>query len=345
MRPFTALMFAGALAVSALTVAPIRAAEIPEDVDAKTLKKAQERFEREFDTADIDYKLKAIRTYSKHQHKSIAKHLLKLMRKAEKHERAALARGLGTQLSSAKSAGAKLVKIAEEQEEEEHKVVTACVDSIGDLEYRKADKTLKKLIHHLEDDVVAAVFTCYGKWKSDEAMIEMLSFFNKYPDEKSFATGTVTVDTGAAGSEDANAAKAKWKSKYGGQRNWRPRPICTKALIAALKEITGFGFRRPEDLKRYMDAPEKYVDPETIADRIDEPTRMKIYAKWWQIKDRAAALAKDEIPGETENPERAKVYRKHLYGYRGQILKKHKMELSELDVIVEDGDKRGWPKK
>ena len=115
-----------------------------------------------------------------------------------------------------------------------------------------AQKDLKKLIHHVDDGVVAAVFTAYGTWKSDGAMREMLGFFTRYPDEKSFATGSISVDTGSAGTEDAEAAKAKWKSKYGGQRGWRPRPECTKALLAALKEITGFGFRRPEDLEEYL---------------------------------------------------------------------------------------------
>ena len=58
-------------------------AEIPPDVDAKKLKSAPETFKRSYDTADIDFKLKAVRKYAAVQHKSIAKHLMKLLKEKD----------------------------------------------------------------------------------------------------------------------------------------------------------------------------------------------------------------------------------------------------------------------
>jgi hypothetical protein len=320
-------------------------AEIPPDVDAKALKSAQERFKRSYDTADIDFKLEALKKYASVQHKTIAKHLVKLLREDDPNVRAEIAKGLGKQRSSAATVGKKLVKLIDEtdRDDEQTKVVRGAVIGIDRLGYVKADSTLKSLIHHHDDTVVAAVFRTYGHWESDLAIREMLNFFKKYPDEKSFATGSVSVDTGSAGNADASAAKAKWKSKYGGQRGWRPRPECTRGLIEALKEITGHGFRRPEDLEDYLKDPKKYVDPETITERMDEGTRREVYARWVVIKGKAAELAKKEVKGDEEAADqRSKVYRKHLYELRGELMDKHDLKLSELDVIVETGEAERW---
>jgi len=278
------------------------------------------------------------------QHKTIAKHLVKLLRDDEPNLRAEIAKGLGKQRSSARTVGKKLVKLIDETktDDDQAKVVRGAVIGIDRLGYVKADGDLKKLIHHADDGVVAAVFRTYGHWKSDLAIREMLGFFKKYPDEKSFATGSVTVDTGSDGNKDANAAKAKWKSKYGGQGGWRPRPECTRALIKALKEITGHGFRRPEDLEDYLSDSKTYVDPETIMTRMEEAERRVVFARWGVIQKEAAEIAKKEIPGDDGATKRAKLYRKHLYELRGELMDKHKLRLSELDVIVEGGDAAKW---
>ena len=335
-----------ALLAALLFVASSFASEVPPDVSAKELKTAQERFEREFDTADIDFQLRAIARYAAVQHPTISKHLVKLLKTDDKNLRAAIAAGLGKQRSSARQAGGSLVKLidATKDDDEQAKVVAAAVGALGALGFEKAEKDLKQLIHHADDGVVAATFTAYGTWKSAAAIREMHAFFTRYPDEKSFATGSISVDSGAAGNEDAEAAKAKWKSKYGGQRGWRPRPECTRALIAALKEITGFGFRRPEDLEQYLNDPKKYVDPETVAERVDEDARKSIYARWYEVKAEAEEIAKQEVKADGDSKERAKVYRKNLYDLRDAILDKHKLRLSELDCIVEEGDAATWSK-
>ena len=343
-----AVLLAGALlpaVPSATGVARASDAAVePEDVDAKTLKTALERFEREFDTADIDFKLRAVQRFAAVQHKTIAKDLLKLLKDDDLHVRAAVAEGLGNQLTSARTVGTRLAKLIDDaaNDEAEAKVVAAAVKAIGRLDWRKADEELRLLLDHPDDTVVSNVFAVWGAWKHEDALRDMYEFFERYPDEKSFKTGTVRVDTGTAGNADAKAAKAKWKAKYGGQAGWRPRPECTKALVAALKEITGMGFRRPEDLKEYLDDPKAYVDPETIAERLEEPLRKGAYAEWLRVVAEAAEIAKKEVKSDDAGDERAKVYRKHLYEMRDGLLEKRKLRLSELDVIVEEGEARGW---
>ncbi len=108
-----------ALAAAIVTSAPVVHAadkrEIPADVDSKALKSAQESFKRGFDTADIEFKLRALTKYSKVQHKTIGKALIKMLKSKDQYVRAGAAKGLSYQLSSVKSAGPKLKKLAETQ--------------------------------------------------------------------------------------------------------------------------------------------------------------------------------------------------------------------------------------
>ncbi len=319
------------------------AAEPPKDADAATVKQAMERFKREFDTEDIDFKMEAIKRVAKVQHPTVAAELVKLLRDKDPTVREYAARGLGKQLTSPGKAGPALVKYMNDTAEDP-RVVSAALSSIGSLEWRKATQDVINLIDHAEDRVVATAFEVLGIWKEQTALQPMLDFFERYPDEKSFSTGSVTVDTGAAGGEDAAKAQAKWKAKYGGQRNWRPRPECTKALRAALKEITGHGFRRPADLRTYLNAPEKYNDPETITTRMPEADRKDVWKSWKAVEVEAQKRSEKDVPGEGASDERAKVYWAHLRELRDALLEKRKISLSELDVIVEEGEKAGWPK-
>ncbi len=331
-----AVMAAGAFA----TEAP----SIPDDADSKAAKSALATFKSSFDTPDIDYQMEAIEKLASVQHPTVAKRLIKLLKTDNKHVRQFACEGLGKQLSSARKAGPKLLKLAEDSGEEP-KVSAAAVTSLGHLWYKKAEPDLRLLMKHDDDLVVIAVFKVYGEWKDPSALRDMLNFFTKYPDEKEFKTGSVTVDTGSAGNEDQKAAQSKWKAKFGGQRSWRPRPKCTKAMRAALKEITGVGFRRSEDLKSYIDDPEKYRDPEKVMDWMEEPKRRKIYLAWRHAQAKAGDFSEREVPGEEASDERATVYQKEVWRLRGRILERNKIVLSELDVIVEEGEEKKWPRR
>ena len=55
-----------------------------------------------------------------------------------------------------------------------------------------------------------------------------------------------------------------------------------------------------------------------------------------------ANIASHEVFSSGESV-KALVYRKNLYEMRDDILDKHKLRLSELDCIVEEGDEKSWP--
>ena len=350
-RVATALLAAAALAAPATTLPATAAekeaaaAEVPEDVDSNALKRAFSSFESGFASVDIDFKLRALRRFARVQHPKVAKQLLKIVKDDEsEHVRATALKGLVNQRTSVKTVGSKLTKLVQEKDEAP-RVLVAAIGTLGEIGWTKAHKNLVKLMQHDDDDVVVAVFGTYGKWKSDEPLDDMRKFFHKWPDEKGFVTVSVNVDTGTAGSADQKAAEAKGRSALGKHKAWRPRPECSAALKEALKEITGFGFRRPDDLDRYLENPKKYVDPETIAERKDEPARKHVYRDWLRIKKAATDHAAEKVKGEDANArdKRAKAYGRKLYDLRRDLLEKHDLLLSELDVIVEEGEEAKWP--
>jgi len=203
-------------------------------------------YTRDFDTVDIDFKLQALKRYSKCVHKNVTKDLLRLVaRDKDVHVRAQAAKGIMYQVPFTKSIGPRVRKMLE-NDKEEPKVLAALVYSIGVLKYTKAWEEIGDLIAHENDDVVIACFWTLGEWKDLRVHREIQNFWDMYPEEGKFATGTVKVDTGAAGTADADAAKAKWKAKYGNAAKLRPRPKCVKALKEAVAKMTGKKIEKPD---------------------------------------------------------------------------------------------------
>jgi hypothetical protein len=121
---------------------------------------------------------------------------------------------------------------------------------------REGVEVLLELTDDGNDDLVALALGMLGKWKAWSALKEMNELFDIYPKEDSYETGSVSVDTGAAGSADAQAAKRKWMSKFGDPDKRRARPKVVKALKQALLDITGQAFETPRDLREYRKRPE-----------------------------------------------------------------------------------------
>ena len=208
-------------------------------------------FKQNFETEDIDIKLDALVRLGKCVHKDVTATLLKLLFKdPDSHVQAEAAKGLGYQVPFAEVIGRKVVKILED-DDADPKILRELVLTIGRLDYRRCWEQIIDLIPHDDDQVVVAVFKVLGDWKELRGLREMEEFWSAYPSEGSWSTGSVTVDTGAAGSADAVAAKAKWMAKYGGRRKQRARPECVKALKAAVLLITGEKLEKSEELRRW----------------------------------------------------------------------------------------------
>ena len=232
---------------------------------------ARERFSSDFKSQDMDRRIRILRWYGQHMHKSVLKDLRKIYLKDKNLElQAAAAMGLGHQLPYTRDAAGTLIEglrkyekyasRAEPKEEEEldqeleAKVLAETLKGLARLEFhadKKGWKFVRGFADHNHDDVAIAWFEYCGLIKEWRALPIILEWFNFYPDGYSWAGGSTRVDTGAAGNKDAKAAKAKWHAKYG-KRARKARPKAHEAMRKTLKDITGKEFDKPKELKAWM---------------------------------------------------------------------------------------------
>jgi len=240
------------------------------------VKKATARFEQDFAKDDMDDRLRILRWYGMHMHKTVRKRLAKIYLKPRPGEaqdlelQAAAADGLGNQLQDPKRAAAtlfqglgKFSKYATREDPEgdaetlqalEVTVLVKSFTSLAKLRVapdKKNWKLIKKFIDHNDDDVTIAMLQWCGKTQEWRSLRVILDWFNFYPDGYSWAGGSVKVDTGAAGTKDAKAAKSKFNAKFGGRAR-KARPKAHAAMKQALKDITGRDFEKADDLKQWM---------------------------------------------------------------------------------------------
>jgi len=267
-----------------------------ENVPEKEAKDALEKFEQSFATEDLDFKVEAVERLRKTIHPLVAERLLAIATKdTQPLVRAAAYRGLGLQKPSKSTVGPKLArmlsqaakegaqakargdygvridpktgevdtespegKAALRAKRERGKMLAEAVRALDTLGHRERDsvESLLEFMSDGNDDLVAYCIGMLGKWKEWSVLPNLLDLFEMYPKEHEFATGSTSVDTGAAGSEDQNAAKRKWMAKYGDPDRRRPRPAVHRAIKKTLLDITGQEFAEPAEVREYMKRPE-----------------------------------------------------------------------------------------
>jgi uncharacterized protein YdaU (DUF1376 family) len=270
MRHFAVFVAAALLALPALAEDKKKAEKVQPHAD-DVVKQATERFEQDFGEKDMDKRLRILKWYGMHMHKDVLKRLSKIYLKDKNLEFQGLAaEGLGNQLHDPKKATKVLMqgldafsKYASREDPEgdeeikqelEATVLANSLISLGKLGVKpdkKGWKTIKKLIDHNHDEIAIAMLNWCGTSKEWRALPVILDWFNFYPDGYSWAGGSVSVDTGAAGNKDAKAAKAKFHAKYGGRAR-KARPKAHDAMKKALKDITGVEFKKAAELKEWM---------------------------------------------------------------------------------------------
>ena len=218
---------------------------------AKELKHELKVFKRDFDTEDIDFKLDALIRLSKCIHKDVVKKLLLIgLKNPDLFVRAEAVKSLANQVLYGEMIGRKLQPLLKDADLDP-KILTQVLITLRELDYRRGWKETIDLMSHEEDDVVVEVFRSIGAWKELRACLDVQGFWDAYPTEGNWSTGSVRVDTGTSGSGDQRAAKAKWMAKYGGRRKQRARPECVKALKLAVKEMTGEELEKPDDFRTW----------------------------------------------------------------------------------------------
>ncbi len=236
-----------------LFAGPVLAEEEPavKEATAKVVKHELKVFKRDFDTVDIDFKLDALIRLSKCIHKDVTKVLLKAaLKDPDVFVRAEALKGLGNQVLYPDMIGRKIHPLLD-QNDVDPKILEQALITLRKLNYRRAWKEIIDLISHDEDDVVVEVFRTIGAWKELRACLDLQGFWDAYPTEGSWSTGSVSVDTGASGTTDQRAAKAKWHAKYGGRRKQRARPKCVKALKEAIAQMTGEPIEKPDEFRTW----------------------------------------------------------------------------------------------
>jgi len=233
--------------------------------------KATERFEQDFAADDMHTRLRILKWYGMHMHGDVLKRLSKIYLKEKNVELQGLAaEGLGNQRHDPKKASKCLLQgldaykdyaTREDPEGEdatiqelEATVLANTLAALGKLNVKPDKngwKSIKDLLDHPHDEVAIAMLDWCGTTKEWRALPHILEWFNFYPDGYSWAGGSVSVDTGAAGNKDANAAKAKFHAKYGGRAR-KARPKAHAAMRKALKDITGQDFEKPDELRDWM---------------------------------------------------------------------------------------------
>ncbi len=228
----------------------------PEEIKPATDAQAKhelEVFKRDFATEDIDFLLEAVVRLSKCVHENVTKELLNAaLKHPDPHVRAEAIRGLKRQKPYVKSFMPKLLPLLKD-EDLDAKVLAQVVLTVGFYGWRPAWEEVCDLLAHDDDTVVANCFFVLGEWRELRACDLILEFWSAYPSEGSWSTGSVRVDTGAAGNEDANAAKAKWMAKYGSKGKQRARAECVKALKEAVHKITETAMEESAEFKRWID--------------------------------------------------------------------------------------------
>jgi hypothetical protein len=264
------------LAVASLLCAPLAAraegekAKPPPAHTDEQVAPALAAYEKGFADADLDVRIKALRTLSKWRHKDVLRELKRVLTLEEDLDlKAAAAEGFAYQTSHAAQAGRAIAdalkswekwatnekpkdKAEEDRNKDEQDVLVALWGSVGPLGWKDPWKDWKDYIDHANDAVAAAAITAFGKLREYRALPLLLDWFNIYPDGVTWAGGSVSVDTGAEGGADQAAAEAKWRARFG-NRPKSPRPAAVAALLKALKEITGKEFKKPAELKDWME--------------------------------------------------------------------------------------------
>ncbi len=291
-----AAILVGAAPPPALPDEPAKPAE-PKPATDDQAKEALETFAREFATEDLDYRRDAVKRLARTVHATVADRLLDLaLRHADTLVRTDTFRGLLVQRPSSKTLGPKVARWLGEASEENRKakargdygvridpktgeadtesaegkevlrrkkergrMLAEAVGLLRDWEYRDRGsvEVLTEFLSDGNDDLVALVLECFGRWREWTVLKpHLIELFEIYPKEDSFETGSVSVDTGASGNTDQQAAKRKWMAKFGDPDKRRPRPKVVQALKKALKDITGQEFKDPRELREFLKKPE-----------------------------------------------------------------------------------------
>lgn len=266
-----------------------------EPVDDQTAKEALRSFEEAFKaTKDVGAKQGALYALHDVPHDLVLRRLEKALREREPAVRQVAALAIGGQHHDPKKAGQILLKLYKKDFDTEE-VVMSALEGMAELNYMGYWPEVKPAMKDERNAVVIRVLDLLGTNRDFRALPELLEMYKvAMPKRVSWTTGTVTVDTGAAGDADQKAAEAAWTAKYGQGGSKAKAKAKAKArafdernfdsqIRKCVKQITGQDFDNAMDFEAwYVD---NYVACARQAAELDGAD-----------PDKAAARAEAELP-------------------------------------------------
>ncbi|MHC4956965.1 MAG: HEAT repeat domain-containing protein [Planctomycetota bacterium] len=254
-------MFLAFLAFSALVVADDKAKSTKLDpVSDEEAKEAIAAFDKEMKAKEIEVKQNAVYNLHDVPHPLVLKRLAKTLKHKDPRVRSVVALAIAGQRHDIEGAGALLMKTYEKDFKSEE-VVTSVLQGLTELGYLGYWPTLKPAMKDKRNAIVIATLETLGTNKDWRSLPTLLDAYHvAMPKKVSWSTGTVNVDTGAAGDADQKAAEAKFNAKYGSGGSKAKAKAKAKArgqdlrnfsepLRKTVKKITGEDFDNAWDFE------------------------------------------------------------------------------------------------
>jgi hypothetical protein len=260
------------LAVCALATAVLAHDQVPDEA----AKEAVAKFQEAFKSPDVEAKQGAVFNLHDFPHDLVLKELEKVLKNKDPNVRHVACLAVGGQKHDPKRAGELLMKTYKKDASSEN-VVASCFEAMAELKYMGYWPEIKPAFKDERNVVVIRLLDLLGSTQDWRAFPELVDMYRTtMPARISWSTGTVTVDTGAAGDADAKAAESAFNAKYGQGGSKESNKAKSKAnsfdlrnfspqIKACVKRITGQEFENAFDLEEWWC--ENYI---TVAKKIAE---------------------------------------------------------------------------
>jgi len=286
----------GAAALAGGDAARAQDANPPEKKDDRPVssdeaaKQAIARFETDFKATEIGRKMGALQSLSRTKNDLVTERIGRLLGHQDAEIRMGAVMVLDGMYQNEDLAGEIVRKYVASGKEKDDEVMINCMLTLGRLKHVKAIEDMGEVIlKHTFVFVKIEGLKAYGKMKDKKALLPILDLWLVDPQGYEWEGGEVTVDTGAPGTEDQDAAEAQYKQKYGNQQRRGAPPTMLKtyiqAIVNAVFEITGEKMKKPTDLMKWLVAHEKELP-------FKLPGKVKTTLK--EFEDRAAKKEKKD---------------------------------------------------
>ena len=229
----------------------------PPAASDEAAKQAIARFDSDFRAQDIGKRMNAIHALARTKNDLVTERLGKLLSHTDHEIRMGAAMALDSMAHNPEKAGEILRAFISSGKEKEDEVMINAMLSLGRLMHVKAiDDMGEVILKHGNVFVKIEGLKAYAKMKDKAALLPILDLWLVNPQGYSWEGGEVTVDTGAPGTEDQEAAEAAYKQKYGNQQRRGAPPTMLKTYIQQIVEsvfqITGEKMKVPTDLMNWL---------------------------------------------------------------------------------------------